>query len=176
MSNIKIGEKLRFFREKCGYSMQELADEVLISKMSIYYYEKNMKIPGADILFRICQKLNITPNDLFYNKENIILEEQIKEYNEKIFSLKIQITDDSNYPILKKDEIALIKKDEKITNKVLFLIEDSNKNLIIRYMIKTENTIQLIPQNLNYSIIEYDEKNHKIIGKVIGKISYFDQK
>lgn len=65
-----IGENIKRFREKAGISQVALAFEVGVSPVMIHQYERGLKIPRVEILVRIAEYLNTTPNDLIYGGQN----------------------------------------------------------------------------------------------------------
>lgn len=61
-----IGEKLREARNSLGLSAEAVAKAAgLSSAQTLYGYEKNRREPDFASLLRLCNVLNITPNELF---------------------------------------------------------------------------------------------------------------
>lgn len=56
---IKFNEQLRLLRQEWGFSQQELADRIGISKSSINMYERGEREPGIDTLKRIAAFYNV---------------------------------------------------------------------------------------------------------------------
>lgn len=65
-----LGENIKLSREKAGITQKKLADEVGVTNIMIHQYERNLKTPRVEILVRIAEKLNTTPNDLIYGEPN----------------------------------------------------------------------------------------------------------
>ncbi len=61
---MKIGDRIRLIREQRGLTRQQLAERIDTSVGIIYFYEKNRKIPSAEILKRIAEALNVSADYL----------------------------------------------------------------------------------------------------------------
>lgn len=59
------GEKIKFYREKLGLSIAELAKKCSISEISIRKYESNERNPKAGTLIKLARALNISPGEFF---------------------------------------------------------------------------------------------------------------
>ena len=59
-----FGERLVQFREAAGYTQQELADEVSVSRRMIAYYEGQSTHPPTTLLTAIATALNVTTDAL----------------------------------------------------------------------------------------------------------------
>jgi SOS-response transcriptional repressor LexA len=74
-----IGEKLRFYRKKLGWTLQELEEKSGIANPSISRYETNKVIPRREALEKLAQALNV-PIEEFLQIEGESKEELTKEY------------------------------------------------------------------------------------------------
>jgi len=53
------GKKLAHYRRLSGFSQQQLADRVGLFQQDINILENSMRQPGAVLLFKLCQVLDI---------------------------------------------------------------------------------------------------------------------
>jgi len=59
------GEKIKFYREKLGLSIAELAKKCNISEISIRKYESNERNPKVETLIKLARVLKISPGEFF---------------------------------------------------------------------------------------------------------------
>ena len=86
---MSFGEKLKYYRKISRYSQKQLANELGIALSTYGKYETNEYQPKFDTLINICDKLNISPNDLLeYDKYNI----KITDYGLKIVEINEEYT------------------------------------------------------------------------------------
>jgi len=96
--NMTIGERIREIRQLRGYSQQELASKIGIAMNSLYHYEKNRKMPSAEVLANIAKALNVSADYLLGLSDNPIpkndnfdlsnyLSESIKRAPEKLIEI-----------------------------------------------------------------------------------------
>lgn len=80
-------KKLKGFRgERKQYEVAKLLD---ISRPTLSNLENGKQIPNLDLLLKICDKLNIKPNDLFYQEEQspvVMMMGQLKAGDKQNFS------------------------------------------------------------------------------------------
>ena len=79
---VKIGSKIKETRQKIGYTQKQLAEKVGITTRHVSDIELNRTQASYDVLIKICNELQITPNEIF---EEYI---QRKEEKEKIYSVE----------------------------------------------------------------------------------------
>lgn len=60
---MRIGKNVEKFRNAKGLTQQELADRVYVTQATISYLEKDVKIPGFEVLARIADVLECTTDD-----------------------------------------------------------------------------------------------------------------
>ena len=60
----KFGEKLRILRQQRGLSLQQLGDELSVSKTYIWEMENGKKTPNIAMLVKICDVFNIPADKL----------------------------------------------------------------------------------------------------------------
>jgi XRE family transcriptional regulator, regulator of sulfur utilization len=61
---MKTGEKIRFLRTMRGYSQENMADMVGISRQAYGEIERGNSNPSPERVAQIAEKLGVTPNDL----------------------------------------------------------------------------------------------------------------
>lgn len=104
-----ISERLRELREKSGYSQEDLAQKLNISRQSISKWELGKSTPDITYFIKLSEIYNLSLDKLVkgeeYEKENIInnMEEIVDELKEK---------NDGKLAIIKKG-IRFYKKDFK---------------------------------------------------------------
>ena len=60
----EFAERLKFFREKKGWTQLQLAEKAGIAESSIYFYEKGKNYPSVLILQYICSTLEVSSDNL----------------------------------------------------------------------------------------------------------------
>ena len=61
----KIGEKIAKYRKLKGYTQEQLAAKLNVSRQTIYKWEANIAIPRADHVMQIVQLFKISYDELF---------------------------------------------------------------------------------------------------------------
>ena len=75
---IKIAQNIKFYREKCGLSQDELGDKIGISGKTISSWEIGRTEPNMGYVQALCEAFNINANDLIYGKEDTELYKSLK--------------------------------------------------------------------------------------------------
>lgn len=70
-----VGDKIRNYRTNLKISQQHLADFVGLSRVQIVSLEAGRTGTNFESLWKICNALNCTPNDLFPEQQPAILKE-----------------------------------------------------------------------------------------------------
>ena len=73
----EIGSAIKQARLSKGLSAVALAEKAKVAKSSISEWEKGKTQPSADALFRMCDALGISPNELINKEEKPMLPENI---------------------------------------------------------------------------------------------------
>ena len=63
-----IKSKVKDFREELGLTQQQLADEVGVSRQTIYYLEKGDYNPSLTLSFKLTEIFQKTLEDIFYQE------------------------------------------------------------------------------------------------------------
>lgn len=58
----EIGNRIRKYREECGISQKQLAEQIGVSNSRISNWEQGLNRPDADILAKLCTVLNVSPS------------------------------------------------------------------------------------------------------------------
>lgn len=77
-----LGRNIYYFRNQSGYTQEQLAEVINVSRQTIYKWENNVAIPRADHIMALVKCLNISYNDLFD-------EELFDDEDEQIESIKV---------------------------------------------------------------------------------------
>lgn len=62
-----IGERIKEARKSMGMTQRELADLIGAKHNSVSDWENNKNKPDADTIERLCETLDLMPNDFFEN-------------------------------------------------------------------------------------------------------------
>ena len=101
---IEIADRLVKLRKKYGYSQEELADKLGLSRQAVSKWERAEASPDTDNLICLAKLYGVSLDELLATDEDIdtIVEEQVKE--EKVQDDKVEIKD---------DHVVLFSKDGK---------------------------------------------------------------
>lgn len=96
-----VAEKLRFYREACALSQEQVADALNIHRTTYTYYESGKTMPNLNMLTRIAAIYNVSPLELLPTGE---------EATKPAHKLKDVTRADSPIYQLSKEERGLIAK------------------------------------------------------------------
>ena len=66
MSTAKIvGDNLKLARKAKGYTQKQVADKLSMAQQQYSRYENGVYEINYDLMLRLCEILDVTPNDLF---------------------------------------------------------------------------------------------------------------
>ena len=129
--NIEIANRLQKLRKENGYSQEELADKLGISRQAVSKWERAESSPDTDNLIILARLYNMSLDDLLYDNES---NEEIRDRNidkeEERKPDSISITDDEGQTVrIENGHVKFINPDgteEKREKKSVFLtITDS---------------------------------------------------
>lgn len=85
----EIGNRLRMFRKECGFTQEQLAQMIHVTKGRVSNWEQGINRPDADVLGDICRALNVSPSDLLdvhlsEDELNTLERKVIKAYRTKV--------------------------------------------------------------------------------------------
>lgn len=102
--NIEIANRLYELRKKHGYSQEELADKLGISRQSVSKWERAEASPDTDNLICLAKLYNVSIDDILRSDETI--EDIVKETKERTDAKKIEVeTEDDRTIIIDKDGV-----------------------------------------------------------------------
>lgn len=61
----QLGLNIGFYRKSCGLSQSQLAEKINISRTHMSRIETSECAVSLDVIFDICQALEVTPKELF---------------------------------------------------------------------------------------------------------------
>ncbi|MCR5349794.1 MAG: helix-turn-helix transcriptional regulator [Acholeplasmatales bacterium] len=122
--NIEVASRLQKLRKQNGYSQEELADKLGISRQAVSKWERAEASPDTDNLILLARLYNMSLDDLLYDNET---NEEIKnrtidkEEKEEIKKNTITLTDDEGQTVkIENNKITCFDKDGnevKVNNK-----------------------------------------------------------
>ena len=106
---IEIADRLVKLRKKYGYSQEELADKLGLSRQAVSKWERAEASPDTDNLICLAKLYGVSLDELLATEEDIdtIIEEQIKDNKEETSE---QVKEDE---IIKDDRVVLFSKNGK---------------------------------------------------------------
>ena len=113
--NIEIANKLLKLRKENGYSQEELADKLGVSRQAVSKWERAESSPDTDNLIILARLYNVSLDDLLSDNESDeeIRERTMDKENEvKVDGSSISLTDDEGQTLrIEKGHIHCYKKD-----------------------------------------------------------------
>lgn len=90
---MKFNEKLKYLREKKGYTQDEIADKLNIARQSVSKWENGINEPDFETLKKICNILDCTVSELIDDNHEIVTtkEMRIKKKETKLFYWNIAL-------------------------------------------------------------------------------------
>lgn len=67
--NKYIGERIRYFRNKRGWTSEQLANKIGTSRVTVTRYETGTRKTNQDVLFKLADVFNVSINDFFPSLE-----------------------------------------------------------------------------------------------------------
>ena len=107
--NIEIAERLQKLRKEKGYSQEELADALGISRQAVSKWERAESSPDTDNLILLARLYNVSLDELLSTEDTT---DEIKQVNEDKKE-GISITDDEGQTMVIGDGIHCYSKDGK---------------------------------------------------------------
>lgn len=74
-----LGEKLHLLRKQAGYSQEELAYKVDVTRQTVSLWESNSLIPKADKLKMLCEIFNVSSDYLLFDRAT---EQRLSDQND----------------------------------------------------------------------------------------------
>jgi len=114
--NIEIANRLQKLRKEFGYSQEELADKLGISRQAVSKWERAESSPDTDNLIILARLYNMSLDELLYDTEtNEEIKERTKDSLEsKEDKTRIELTDDEGQTLKIDDNgVKFLDKDGK---------------------------------------------------------------
>lgn len=154
-----FSENLNYYMNLRGKTQTDIINDLDINKSAISSWCNGTRLPRMNKVELLANYLNINVSDLLgNNNENNNYFEYVAE-------------DDSMYPLLDIGDIALIYKQDFITNNATHLIKLNNKNTMRKFILSDDKTYYTLVamngciKNLDIKIDDLDQI--KVIGKVV---------
>ena len=103
---MKISEKIVILRKRMGYSQEDLANELDISRQSVYKWETDAAVPDLAKIKKMAKLFNISFDKLLNDEIDITIEEKVIEKVEVPISVETPINKKKQY----RDVFATNKK------------------------------------------------------------------
>jgi transcriptional regulator with XRE-family HTH domain len=81
---MNIGDKILELRKSKGYSQEEVANKLNVSRQTISKWETNQSTPDFDKIVPLCQLFGITTDELLMNKQVTTLETSKEQLNNEM--------------------------------------------------------------------------------------------
>ncbi len=65
-----IGEKLRALREERSLTLDEVAQDLELTRQAIYNYESDTRIPRDEIKIKLCQYYGVGVENIFFDQKS----------------------------------------------------------------------------------------------------------
>lgn len=90
---MKFNEKFKFLREKRGYTQEEIAHKLNISRQSISKYENGINEPDIETIKKLCNILDCSLNELLDDNHELITSKlkKINKREKKLFCWNIAL-------------------------------------------------------------------------------------
>ena len=116
---IEIADRLIKLRKKNGYSQEELADKLGLSRQAVSKWERAEASPDTDNLICLAKLYGVSLDELLSTDEDVetIVKEQVKTEEEKKDSSITLEDDDGSKVVIKGSHIEVLDKDGHIIKK-----------------------------------------------------------
>lgn len=148
---MQFNEKLKMLRKEKGFTQENLADELNVSRQAITKWESGDGIPDIENLKQISILFNTTIDELVKEEKNINIDKSYKE----IYELEIDHTKHFDINIDKINELSIApSKEEKV---VLEVYSNEEEKLKESFKVKFDDI---------YNKLDIDIKNKKKINDI----------
>ena len=130
---IEIADRLIKLRKKYGYSQEELADKLGLSRQAVSKWERAEASPDTDNLICLAKLYGVSLDELLSTDETVetIVEEQVKKDEPKKEEGIHLIDDDGSEVHIHGKHITLIDENGKRVEKDHFMSEFDKKNMVL---------------------------------------------
>ena len=163
-----FGEKLKDARRSAGYSQEELAEKLAVSRSAIAKWETNKGMPDINNLKIIAQILNVSIDyllddgcklDLSVVRKSI----NLADYSDKTINIlnKKKIKDKVVRSVYPKSEIFTLMADEKLTKSEKLV--DAAVWLLTPLMDVVKLSKQMNNQDNEYYLVNEDDRQYLVV-------------
>lgn len=123
-----ISKNIGKYRELAGMSQKELAQKLGVVPSRISNWETGANCPTIDILFEVCEILNVSINDIYgvYPNSKFVLEYEEQELVKKYRELDDHGKEMVDFTLLKEYERSVAEKEQKQDNIIPMEVKDSD--------------------------------------------------
>jgi transcriptional regulator with XRE-family HTH domain len=118
----EVAKNLLFYRKKSGLTQKTLANELGVKHNSVSSWEKGINSIDVEILFKICEILNVSVNDMYGMYSNACAEEY--DQAEKRIIESVRTLDESGQRkviIYIDDLVSALKYREKASDEIQYV-------------------------------------------------------
>ena len=83
---MNIGDRILELRKSKGYSQEDIANKLNVSRQTISKWETNQSLPDSDKIVPLCELFDISTDDLLRNKPREVISEKNEVNNDLIYS------------------------------------------------------------------------------------------
>ena len=95
-----LGENIKTYRQKKGYTQEEVADRLHVTRQTISKWEKNYSVPDAEVFVKLADVLEVQTSQLLEVKVDSDVqttEEKQNAYAEQLAHIAEQIVNVKEY-------------------------------------------------------------------------------
>lgn len=79
----EIGNRIRKYRKDSGWTQEQLAEKINVTKSRVSNWEQGINRPDADIIGLICRALNVSPSDLL---DVHLTDDELSEHEKQVIN------------------------------------------------------------------------------------------
>ena len=130
---IEIADRLIKLRKKYGYSQEELADKLGLSRQAVSKWERAEASPDTDNLICLAKLYGVSLDELLSTDDSVetIVEEQVKKDSPKKEEGIHLVDDDGSEAHIHGKHVTLIDENGKKVEKDHFMSEFDKKNVVL---------------------------------------------
>ena len=141
---MNIGQKIKHFRERLGFTQQQLGHMIHVSESAIGNYETGKRQPSVEILRQITDALQVAMNDFFQEEKKRLLQIPMSYIDFRLWAEEFE--DNLYYVGLEPHQFEYMMKSDR------YFVELKHD-----YLIWLEDGFYLIPIEQEYALEDYDE-------------------
>ena len=83
---MNIGDRILELRKSKGYSQEDIANKLNVSRQTVSKWETNQSLPDSDKIVPLCELFDISTDDLLRNKPREVISEKNEVNNDLIYN------------------------------------------------------------------------------------------